>query len=157
MIPTFTVPESLHYIVEHHKAFIEKVCATELVYTLKNEEGYVSSACNLMEDDEGVPYDKMCFWSDKALAESCMVAEWQDCRVDMIPLSTFIESWCIGMSSEGLIAGTEASAEGIGFEIDPLELILELATQLEHTGKSIQLEKFKDINELVQQIKEILS
>lgn len=157
MIPTFSIPEALHYIVDNHKRFVEKICATEIVYTLKNVEGYVSAPCNLMEDDEGLPFDKMCFWSNKTLAERCITEEWQDCVIDTIALSTFIESWCVGMSSEGLIAGTEASAEGIGFEIDPLELVLQLAEQLALSRKQVSLNKFTDLDELVRQIRELWS
>lgn len=156
MIPEFSIPEALHYIVDNHKRFVEKICDTEIVYTLKNEEGYVSAPCNLMEDDEGLPFDKMCFWSDKALAERCITEEWQDCIIDPITLSAFIESWCVGMSSEGLIVGTEASVEGIGFEIDPLELVLQVAEQLEVKKKQVSLNKFTDLNELVIQVRELL-
>lgn len=157
MIPTFTIPEALHYIVANHKHFVEKVCATEIVYTLKNEEGYVSAPCNLMEDDEGLPFDKMCFWSDPDLAASCITEEWQDCVIDELPLNDFIERWCVGMSSEGLIAGTEASAEGIGFEIDPLELVLQLAAQLAQQKKQVNLQQYNNLDDLVQQIRDILS
>ncbi len=157
MIPSFTIPDALHDIVANHKHFVEKVCATEMVYTLKNEEGYVSASCNLMEDDEGRPFDKMCFWSVQELAASCITQEWEDCFVDKISLSTFIEKWCVGMSSEGLIAGTDASMEGIGFEIDPLELVLQLAAQLDLQQKQIKLQQYDTLDELVQQIRDILS
>ncbi|GEM_PF-115250 len=157
MISTFNIPEALHYIVANHKRFVEKVCDTGIVYTLKNDEGYVSSPCNLMEDDEGLPFDKLCFWSDSDLAARCITEEWQDCVMDSIPLVVFIENWCIGMSSEGLIAGTEASAEGIGFEIDPLELVLQLAEQLALNKQQVTLHKFADLDDLVRQIREIKS
>lgn len=157
MIPTFTIPEALHYIVANHQHFVEKVCVTEIVYTLKNEEGYVSAPCSLMEDDEGLPFDKMCFWSDHDLATRCITEEWQDCIIDEIPLTDFIEKWCVGMSSEGLIAGTEASVEGIGFEIDPLELVLQLAEELKRQHKQVNLKQYDDIDNLAQQIRDILS
>lgn len=157
MIPTFNIPEALHYIVANHKHFVEKVCDTGIVYTLKNEEGYVSAPCHLMEDDESLPFDKLCFWSDRDLAASCITEEWQDCTIDAIPLSDFIEKWCVGMSSEDLIAGTEASVEGIGFEIDPLELVLQLAEQLKLTGKQIELQQYGTLNDLVRQIRGIIS
>lgn len=157
MTPTFNIPEALHYIVANHKHFVEKVCTTEIVYTLKNAEGYVSAPCNLMEDDEGLPFDKMCFWSDRDLAASCITEEWEDCIIEELPLNIFIEKWCVGMSSEGLIAGTEASAEGIGFEIDPLELVLQLAEQLTEQQKEIHLQQYDHIDKLAQQIRDILS
>ena len=157
MIPTFNIPEALHYIVANHKRFVEKVCETGIIYTLKNEEGYVSAPCNLMEDDEGQPFDKMCFWSDSDLAARCITEEWQECVMDSIPLAVFIENWCVGMSSERLIAGTEASVEGIGFEIDPLELVLQLAEQLALNRQQVILHKFADLDDLVQQIREIQS
>lgn len=157
MINTFTVPDALHYIVANHKHFVEKVCATEVVYTLKNEEGYVAAPCNLMEDDEGMAFDKMCFWSDREQATRCITEEWQDCIIDAIPLNDFIEKWCVGMSSEGLIAGTEASVEGIGFEIDPLALVLQLAEELRLQQKEVSLQQYNTIDELAQQIRDILS
>jgi hypothetical protein len=43
-----------------------------------------------------------------------------------------------------------------GFESEPMELILELITELKSIGKDLKLKKFEGIKDLEKQIKEIV-
>ncbi|WP_344826267.1 DUF2750 domain-containing protein [Chryseobacterium ginsenosidimutans] len=139
-----------------HKNFVKKVSENEIVYALKNDRGYATSSSNEIEDEDGNPVEIICFWSDKAIAKSCIKNEWSEYEIDELNLSEFLENWCIGMSSDGLIVGTNFDQNLFGYEVEPLELILEIITALNLQNKQIKLKKFDGIKDLETQINEIL-
>lgn len=139
-----------------HKNFVKKVSENEIVYALKNDCGYATSSSNEIEDEDGNPVEIICFWSDKAIAKSCIKNEWSEYEIDELNLSEFLENWCVGMSNDGLIVGTNFDQNLFGYEVEPLELILEIITALNLQNKQIKLKKFDDIKDLETQINEIL-
>jgi hypothetical protein len=60
-------------------------------------------------------------------------------------LAEFLENWCIGMSNDGLLVGTSFDRNLIGYEVDPLEILLEVLNELEETNKQIQLTYFDSL------------
>ena len=111
------------FIEKRHKRFITTVCESEIIYGLKNSQGFATSSANKFEDDNGNPIMIICFWAEKALAKSCVKNEWNDYKPCEISLPDFIENWCIGMENDGLIIGTQFDQNMFGFEVEPLELI----------------------------------
>lgn len=141
---------------DRHKNFVKKVSQNKIVYALKNDDGYATSESNQIEDEEGNPVEIICFWSDKSIANSCIENEWSEYEVSELNLSEFLENWCIGMSNDGLIVGTNFDQNLFGYEIEPLDLILEIIAELNLYKKQIEFKKFDGIKDLETKISEIL-
>ena len=135
-----------------HEKFIKKVCETNIVYGLESEEGFATSNSNDFDDENDEPIGIICFWSEKALANSCIKNSWVDYRVAEIPLSEFIENWCVGMNNDCLLVGTNFDQNMFGFEIEPLELILELVKELKINKSNITFQKFDDLDDAEKKI-----
>lgn len=144
-------------IKQRHERFIKKVCETEIVWGLENAEGFATTSSNDFEDDNEEPLGLICFWSERALAKGCAKYEWKDYEPVEIQLGEFIESWCIGMANDNLMVGSNFDQNMFGFEIDPLELVVDLDKELKTLGKEIRLQKYQRMNDLVNEVKKILS
>ena len=136
-----------------HKKFIQTICVNEIVYGLEGNEGFATSYSNELEDEEGNPLDLLCFWSDKSGANSCIHSEWAGYQITEISLAEFLENWCIGMSNDGMLVGTNFDRNLFGYEVDPLELLLEILNELEDTNKQIRLTHFESIEALEEQVR----
>ena len=130
---------------QRHEKFIQTICVNEKVYVLEGEDGFATSYSNELEDEEGNPLDVLCFWSDKAGANACIHSEWTGYQITEISLAEFLENWCIGMSNDGLLVGTNFDRNLFGYEVDPLEILLEVLNELEETNKQIQLTHFESL------------
>ncbi|KMQ64914.1 hypothetical protein ACM46_11955 [Chryseobacterium angstadtii] len=147
-----------HITVENrHKDFIKKVSETEVVYALEDENGFAVSYSNELEYEDGEPVQIICFWSDEARAKSCINDEWIGYKVSTIPLSDFIENWCLGMNNDGIVAGTNFDSNLFGYEAEPLELVLDILEVLKKTEKNFPLRKFESFDDMQKQIKEVLN
>lgn len=146
-----------HITVENrHKDFIKKITETETVYALKDGNGYATSYSNETEYENGGEVQVICFWSDAARAKSCIANEWNHYKPSSIPLTEFVENWCLGMNVDGLLAGTDFDSNLFGYEVEPLELILDIIEELKASGKTLDLRKFESIDDLENQIIEVL-
>ena len=96
----------------------------------------------------------ICFWAEKVRAKSCAKDEWRKYKVTEISLAEFMENWCVGMSNDGLLIGTQFDQNLFGHEVEPLDLILELTAELKSNGKDLNLRKFDGIEDLEKQVKE---
>lgn len=143
-------------VKNRYKDFIKTISETETVYALKDESGYATSYSSEIEYEDGEPAKIVCFWSDAARAKSCVEQEWDHYEVSPIGLTEFIENWCLGMNNDGFIVGTNFDSNLIGYEGEPLEVILDSIEELRNTGKSLELRKFENMDDLENQIKEIL-
>lgn len=141
---------------KRHSEFVKSICANQQVYALKNEEGYATSFSNELVDEEDEPVEVFCFWSSKEKATVLLQDEWKGFDIDTIDLVTFIENWCVGMSNEGLLIGTDFDESLDGFEIDPLDLILEIIEILKKDKQEIAFTKFENLEDLETQVKDIL-
>lgn len=142
---------------QRHERFIKKVCETGVVWGLENNEGLATSSSDEYEDNDGEPIGLICFWSEKALAKSCIMDDWNDYEPVEISLSNFIENWCIGMSNDGLLIGSNFDQNMFGFEVDPLELIIDLSKELNNQKREIKLDKYNHINVLIDEIEKIIN
>ena len=143
-------------VKNRHKKFIKTVCETETVYGLKNKKGFATSNSVHYDDENGEPVGMICFWAEKVRAKSCVKDGWKNYELTEIPLSEFMENWCVGMDNDGLLIGTQFDQNMFGFEAEPLELIIDLSTELKSIGKDLKFRKFNGITDLEKQVKEIL-
>lgn len=143
-------------IEKRHERFVKNVCESGIVYALRDKEGFATSSSNnyVNEDEEAIGI--ICFWSEKALAKSCIKEEWSKYEITEIQLVEFIENWCIGMDHDGLIIGTEFDQKMFGFEAEPLALILELVKELKANKKELNFKNFKNSTDIEKQVKAIL-
>lgn len=139
-----------------HRNFVKKVSEKGIVYALKTNEGYATSSSHELEDEKGNPVEIICFWSDISIAKSCIENEWSEYEVCELNLSDFLENWCIGMSNDGLLIGTNFDKNLFGYEIEPLDLVLEIISELNTLDSQIELKKFNGLRDLEYQIKIIL-
>ncbi len=144
-------------VKNRHKKFIKTVCETEIVYGLKNEKGFATSSSVHYEDKDGEPVGMICFWAEKARAKSCTKDGWEKYKPTEISLSEFMENWCVGMENDGLLIGTQFDSNMFGFEAEPLELVVDLATELKSIGKDLNFLKFDGIEDLESQVKEVMN
>jgi hypothetical protein len=143
-------------IKEGYENFIKEICESEIIWALEKEEGFATATSLSYEDDEGEPVEVLCFWSSKALAETCAKDDWSGYKPVEIPLSDFIENWCVGMSNDLIMAGTDFDEELTGYEADPLELIVVLAEVLKELKKDIPLQNHNHIDDLVAEVNKIM-
>lgn len=146
-----------HITVQNrHKDFIKKISETEIVYALQDNKGYATSYSSEAEYEDGEPVQIICFWSDAARAKSCIENEWNHYEPSPISLNEFVENWCLGMNSDGLLVGTDFDSNMFGYEAEPLELILDIIEELGNSGKSLNLRKFESPEDMEKQIRDIL-
>ena len=138
-----------------HQKFIKSVSENGIVYGLKSKNGFATSSSTQFEDDNGNPIGMICFWSEKVRAKSCVKDEWKKYTVTEIPLAEFLENWCLGMANDGLLIGTQFDQNLFGYKVEPLDLILELTSELKSNRKDLKFRKFNGIEDLEKQVKEI--
>lgn len=97
--------------------FIEQTKETQLVWGLKNEDGWLACDSTEFESSEVMP-----FWSTKEDAQTHNVEEWSDFEVLEIPLDIFVEDWLITLDEDGVLIGTNWNASLEGKEVEPVDL-----------------------------------
>ena len=141
---------------ERYLKFVKTISDSEIVYGLKNKKGFATSSSTQYVEEDGSPIGVLCFWSEKARAKSCAKEEWKKYKTVEIPLPEFIENWCIGMANDGLLTGIQFDQNLFGYEAEPLELLLDITTELRLLGKDLSLRKFKGIDDIENQVKEAI-
>jgi hypothetical protein len=140
-----------------HERFVKKVCETKIVFGLKDNEGFATSSSNEFDDEDGNSVQLICFWAESALANSCRKSDWENYELVELSLEEFIENWCVGLYNDGLLVGTSFDQNMFGYEVEPLELILELIGELKSKQIGLELRKYADLEELEEQVKEIVN
>lgn len=136
--------------------FIQKICQTGIVWALELNEEYASEYSNEYEDEEGNPAEMICFWSEEKFAQEAAVKNWKKYSTDAIQLNEFIENWCLGMSNDQVLVSSDINADKIGFESDPLELILEINKECLLQKINPKLENYSSLTTLADEINKIL-
>jgi hypothetical protein len=134
--------------------FVKTVCKTKILYGLESEAGFAVTGSVDYDDENGEPVEVICFWSEEALAAASVKQGWTDYQVVEIPLAEFIENWCIEMNNDGLLVGIDLDQQLLGFEIEPLELILEMVKELKLSNKTLAFESYTNIAELEKYVME---
>lgn len=141
---------------QRHEKFVEEAVENEMVWLLENAAGIANSRSNEYEDQDGNSLELICFWSDRKRAKVCAKEAWSSYFPKEVSLAAFLENWCVGLANDNYIIGTNFDWNMFGYEIDPLELIIELTTELKKQDKSLSLRKFSGIEDLEAQVKELL-
>ena len=89
--------------------FVAETKENQLVWGLRNEEGWLSCDSTEFENSEVMP-----FWSAKEDAQAHNVEEWADFEVLEIPLDILAE--------DGVLVGTNWNAQLEGKEVEPQDL-----------------------------------
>ena len=110
---------------ENHKRFVQRVVQNELVFALQGKKGIAFSPSN---DAEGT--DVLLFWSDAPYAKRARLEEFSEHQVHQIGLFDFLFRWLSGMEKDGVLAGTNWTADLVGLEISPPQLKDEILAEL---------------------------
>lgn len=141
---------------KRHQRFITEVVKSNEVWTLKNEQGHVSSSSNHYSDEDEEPLLVQVFWSTSKEAGVCSRHVWQkeNFELESIPLSEFIEFWCVGMHNDYVIVGTNFDHQLFGYEEEPLILAQDLLNELKSNDINLSFENYTSTDELLNAIKE---
>ncbi len=120
---------------------------------MKNKKGFATSSSVHYCDENDEPIGVICFWAESARAKSCIKEGWRKYKLTEIPLTDFMENWCVGIGNDGLLIGTQFDQNMFGFEAESFELILDLSKELKLLGKSLSFRKFEGIDDLENQVK----
>ncbi|MES2809607.1 MAG: DUF2750 domain-containing protein [Bacteroidota bacterium] len=128
--------------------FVAKVAASKIVWGLQNKKGWANSHAADNEDTTVVP-----FWSERAYAKACAKDDWRDFTPTEIPLVDFLESWCLGMADDDLLAGINWDASMFGKEVNPFQLAVDILEQLKVIKSAIKFADFASIDDFIADIK----
>jgi len=142
--------ENTATIETKYKLFIERSAAAELVWGLKNKQGWANSSSAEDEEIGVVP-----FWSDKAYAKACARDDWKSYLPVSIPMAEFLESWCIGLAEGDTLVGADWDANMLGKEADGLQVALELLNQLKANNSTISFLNYDSIDDFIAQINDV--
>jgi hypothetical protein len=134
-----------------YKLFIEKTAASKLVWALKSKNGWANSHSNESEEVDVIP-----FWSDRAYAKICARDDWKGYLPVEIPLAEFLESWCIEMADNEVLAGINWDANMFGKESTALNLAIDILEQLNSINSAISFKNYSSINQFITEISESL-
>lgn len=137
--------------------FIQTIVRNNELFVIEDKEGAAMSQSLLFQNEDGSPVGVICFWSDKSKAQNCCAEDWEEYRPQAICLGTFIEDYLVPVYNESLIAGLDFNVNMEGTEADPLHIIELLIAELKLQNKKPELEYFKDLNDLEQQLKRLIS
>ena len=116
---------------ENHDRFIRRIIESETIWALSNEDDYAYAKSNRDEN----PADIILFWSDKAYAKRVKQSNYPEFKETTITLFDFLFRWLPGMSSEGVLAGTNWTGDLVGLECNSYELRLEIEAALSSEQK----------------------
>lgn len=106
----------------NHRRFVREVRESGLVWGLRSDQGWAVCESNEYEATDVYP-----FWSDEAEARLHCTDDWDGFVTDSLPLEDFIDTWLAGMIEDGVLVGTNWDAELSGVELEPEDLVRELA------------------------------
>ncbi|NOW97658.1 DUF2750 domain-containing protein [Mucilaginibacter sp. SG564] len=138
-------------IESKYKLFIGKTAASKSVWALKSKNGWANSHSNDSEDVDVIP-----FWSDRAYAKACARDDWKGYLPVEIPLAEFLESWCIEMADNEVLAGINWDTNMFGKESTALDLAVDVLEQLNAINSAISFKNYSSINEFITEISESL-
>ncbi len=131
-----------------YKSFIEKTVASKLVWGLQSKNGWANSYSNDNEDVDVIP-----FWEDRFYAKSAAVDDWKGYNATSIPLSDFLENWCVGMKEEKILAGINWDPKMNGEEVDVSKLAIDILDRLKAIDSAIDFFEYDSIDALAAKIK----
>lgn len=137
--------------------FIQNIVESQKVFILEHKEEIASVSSISFQNDVGEPVPVICFWSNKDLAKAGLDKVWNNYRIIDICLATFIEDYLVNIYNESLIVGLNYNEFLEGTEADPLDVIAALIDALNLKKLDLEFEYFKNINDLQNQLKKLIS
>ncbi len=142
---------------KRHLEFVKTIIKKGKVYTIDNEDGIASADSLLYQDEDGQPKGMILFWSEKRLAQAQCKAEWSEYKPSEMALSDFLENACIGLYDNHHIIGTNFGSDLIGYEIEPLNLILECIRKLRKAETNLTFKRYDNMSIFERLVKDHLS
>ena len=131
----------------NYRKFIQQAADTEQVWGLSEGDIWATSSSNEFEDTEII-----LFWSDAEGAKACAGDEWANYQPEALPVSEFLENWCVGMYDDELLVGANWTPALQGREVDPLVIALDVVQELKSRGKEVKLERYDSLSEFEEQV-----
>lgn len=143
-------------MLQQYRSFIQEICANEhLFYAFTAYDKKAETLSKDQKDEENQPKVVRCFWvSEKEALEACKNENWQGYRVNRMSLIHFLENECIDMAEESILAGIDFNNQGCGYEINPLDLILDIIVELKRIGKTLYLRDYDNYQDFQNAIKQ---
>lgn len=107
---------------ERYQFLIKRICGFDLIYSLKNEEGWQITAV-----DE---YKLFSVWSAREYAELNLTDVWTGCKAEEIPLEVFVQELMPWIIEEGLLINVFSVGGETGFVVDPGEFQRDLDEEM---------------------------
>lgn len=118
MSEELSVEQRVHLLAsaddERMAYFVKQVTASEQVWSLSNEEGFV-----MVETDEG---DCVMVWPDADFAAQWAVDDWDDCEPVSVPLAEFKANWLPSLEADKIDIAVFPNIEDEGKLIKANEL-----------------------------------
>jgi len=131
-----------------YKQFVEQSTAAKLVWGLKDKQGWANSY-----SDGGEELDVIPFWSDKAQAKACAREDWKGYLPTFIALPEFLESWCVEMAENNVLAGVNWDANMFGKEVNGLKLALDILEQAVASGTELKFLNYDSAEAFIAEIR----
>lgn len=141
----------LENLENRYLVFIETIVTSKSVYMLKDGDNFCSFSSTQYDDVEVVP-----FFATEALANQAKVDDWINFETLEITITEFLEKWLVGLFTQDLIVAGIWAAPMTGKEFEPLELAIELITYMKEHHHTVQLTKYQDLDDMLNQLFEAL-
>lgn len=138
------------------KNFIEKIIKNDSVYIIEYKDEIAIAESLLFKTNANEPVNVVCFWSDKEQAMKCCNEIWKNYKPNEVCIATFIEDYLVNIYNESFIVGIDFNEKIEGIEADPLDVISELIKELKKQNINLELEYFKNLTDLENQLQKLL-
>ncbi|SEH68088.1 Protein of unknown function [Paenimyroides aquimaris] len=138
------------------KNFIKKIIKNDSVYIIEYKDEIAIAESLLFKTDANKPVNVVCFWSDKEQAMKCCNEIWKNYKPNEVCIATFIEDYLVNIYNESFIVGIDFNEKIEGIEADPLDVISELIKELKKHNINLELEYFKNLTDLENQLQKLL-
>jgi hypothetical protein len=115
----------------------------------KKKTGWANSESAEDEEVSVIP-----FWSERAYAKICARDDWKTYAPTEVPLSIFLEDWCMDMAENDTLVGVNWDANMLGKEVDALDLVLDVLNRLKAISSAIKFINYSSIDEFITEISE---
>ena len=136
---------------EYKQQFIFDSVKSEKVWGLHCEQGWSNTDSCELEDTIVYP-----FWSSEEKSKKCAVDEWRVYAPKYLPLSDFLENWCVGMYKEYILAGINWDPKLEGPEVDSIDLALKILQECKRQSKELKFKLYKNSDDFEHVLLELI-
>jgi hypothetical protein len=116
--------------LERYSYLVHRIAGSEEAWALRSEEGWV-----LINDDRQEGGDAFCLWPHPAFAQACILAGWEECAPEAIPLQELVEEVLPALEEDGIRIAVFPTPEGQVAIVDPSDFRHHLQEELERHRK----------------------